>query len=114
MTLIKDYTPPAKGNANAYDADIKTLIEAGEGAAWALGPIAGVHKEDGNLWEYPVTEKVKFQAAAREAGYTAKVTEERVDDKAHTVTWVFVLTDKRTRKTSEKVEGAPSEDSTDA
>lgn len=96
MALISNYVAPK--TKSAYADDVAELAKAGDGAAWALEPLDGVQTE-GGVWEYPRTEVTKFQAAAREAGFSARVSEERVDEKAHKVTFVLVLGERRYRNT---------------
>lgn len=100
MGVITNYVAPAK--TNPYKADIDALINAGEGAAYELaGETVAAEGKRGSI----ATERVKFQTAARDAGYTAKVveSEEREDG---TTRLVFVLTDKRSRTAKPKGDDA--------
>lgn len=94
MTIITDYVAP--GPSNPYAGVVAQLAEAGEGAAYVLEhPTEGVRGETTSA----MTERVKFQKAAREAGYTAKLTEHETFEDGYT-RYVFVLVEKRSRKTS--------------
>lgn len=77
MALIPKYEAPVK--ENPYLNDIDTLIDAGEGAAWEF-------KGTDN-------ERLKFQAAARHKGYTARVMEKPDEKlaKGEKGRFVFVL-----------------------
>lgn len=102
MGIITGYQKPAP--VNAYKGDIDAMIDAGEDAAYELiAPTKAVEGQRGSI----ATERVKFQNAARDAGYTAVVTEDsdrpgsepREDGNTRLV---FQLTEKRTRTTREK------------
>lgn len=94
MGVIKNYTAPAK--PNRYAADVAELVEAGEGSAYEL--VAATEK--GGAGNSITTEHVKFQAAARDAGFTARVSE-RDNREDGTTRLVFVLTEKRERTIAE-------------
>ena len=92
MGVITNYTAPAP--VNPYRKDVDALIDAGEGAAYEL--IGKTVPEEGKRGSI-ATERVKFQNAAREAGYTAKVAED--EDREDGMTrLVFILVPKRERK----------------
>lgn len=104
MGLIQNYTKPSA--ANPYKADIDAMIDAGEGTAYELiAPTKAVEGKRGAI----ATERVKFQNAARDAGYTAVVTEDSDRPGAEAredgnTRLVFVLTPKRERNTQPKTE----------
>lgn len=106
MGLIQNYTKPAA--VNPYKDDIDALIDAGEGAAYELiAPTKAVEGKRGSI----ATERVKFQNAARDAGYTAVVTEDsdRPGSEARedgNTRLVFILTAKRDRVVKPKTEDA--------
>lgn len=102
MGIMTGYQKPAP--ANPYKKDIDAMIDAGEGAAYELiAPTKAAEGKRGSV----ATERVKFQNAARDAGYTAVVTEDsdrpgqepREDGNTRLV---FILTDKRERTVKEK------------
>lgn len=104
MGHIKNYTPPKP--SNQYADDIAELVK--EGGAWSV-EAKGVQDPDSGAWNYSKTELGKYQAAAREAGYTAKVVEQKVDKSSHTATYIFVLADRIVRRPSEKAESGTAE-----
>lgn len=104
MGVITGYEVPA--TANPYKGDIDALINAGEGAAYELvKPTKAPEGKRGSI----ATERVKFQNAARDAGYTAKVTENDEHDDG-TTRLVFVLVPKRERVVKPKGETATPAD----
>lgn len=109
MGLIQKYTKPAP--VNPYKDDIDEMIDAGPGVAYELiAPTKAVEGKRGSI----ATERVKFQNAARDAGYTAIVVED--SDRATEANYevegqtrlVFILTDKRTRTVATPVEDKPA------
>lgn len=105
MAILTNYTVPAP--VNPYAKDVDALIDAGQGAAYELtAPTKPAEGKRGSV----ATERVKFQNAAREAGYTARVTEddEREDG---TTRLVFILTEKRERVVKSKAENADAKPS---
>ena len=96
MAILTNYTAPAP--VNRYAKDVDALIDAGEGAAYEMvHPTVAAEGKRGSI----ATERVTFQNAARDAGYTARVVEndEREDG---TTRLVFILADKRTRTVKAK------------
>lgn len=116
MALLENYAPPVTKTKSKYADDVAQLadaIKSGKGQYWGIGPFKGEQTE-GGVWEYPeaAAEIAKFQAAAREANYSASVVERKVDNSKHTVTVVLTLGERRTRATSDKgdsVEGDAAE-----
>lgn len=100
MAIIKNYERPVP--VNPFAADIDALIDAGDGAAYEL--IAQTEKTEGVRGTI-TSQRARFQDAAREAGYSARVMEkeEREDG---TTRLVFVLADRRTRTPK----GAPADE----
>lgn len=94
MGLRQNYTKPKA--ANRYKDAIDQLIKAGKGAAWDItAPTKAVEGTRGSI----ATEKVLFQEAARDAGYTARETERTEADGQTTL--VFMLTEKVERQAGE-------------
>lgn len=88
MGIITNYERPKA--ENKYKADVDALIDAGEGAAFELiAPTKSVEGKRGAI----STEHVRFQEAARDAGYTARQTESE-DREDGTTRRVYVLRDK--------------------
>lgn len=110
MGIITGYSKPAP--VNPYKGDIDAMVDAGEGAAYELiAPTKAVEGQRGSV----ATERVKFQNAARDAGYTAVVVED--SDRAGqapredgNTRLVFILTDKRERTVKEKAADAAKAD----
>ncbi len=92
MAIITGYKAPAP--VNPFAKDIADLIDAGEGAAYEL--IGNTEKTEGVRGTI-ASQRANFQTAAREAGYSAKMTENDVREDG-TTRLVFILVPKRTRK----------------
>lgn len=98
MAILTNYSIPAP--VNPYAKDVDALIDAGEGAAYELvAPTKPAEGKRGSV----ATERVKFQNAARDAGYTARVVEDE-DREDGTTRLVFILTDKRERNVKPKAD----------
>lgn len=101
MGVIKKYEAPAK--TEAYAGDVAELIAAGDGAAFEL--VTPTERVEGKRGGSAEAERAKFQAAARKAGYTARIMEtEPVGDDTR---FVFVLTERR--KSASVSDEAPAE-----
>lgn len=98
MGLIEKYTPPTA--ADEYAEDIAELLSAGIGAAWELGVDVSALDADKAALKV-ASEKTKFQTAARNAGYSARE-RERDESVAGTVSLIFTLGDRVTRKRGEE------------
>jgi len=96
MGVIQNYTAPAP--VNPYAKDVDALIDAGEGAAYEL-----IATDKEGKRGSAANERVKFQNAAREAGYTAKVTENETFEDG-SLRFVFILVPKRSRTVKPKDE----------
>lgn len=111
MAIITNFKPAAKA-PGAYAQDVKELAEAGgvvgSEVAFPL-EIVGEKDDESGAWHYPATELTKFQTAAREAGFSAKVVRTDVDEKAHKAVKFIQLADRRTRtpKSDKVVTEAP-------
>lgn len=92
MSIITNYVAPKAVNPFAKVVD--ELAAAGEGAAFEL--VAQTEKTEG-IKGTIVSQRARFQDAAREAGYSARVTENESREDG-TTRLVFVLGEKRTRK----------------
>lgn len=101
MGIITGYKAPER--VNPFAKDIDAMIDAGEGAAYEL--IANTEKVEGQRGTI-ASQRARFQDAARDAGYSAKVTESE-DREDGTTRVVFILGPKRERKASTKPENAP-------
>lgn len=92
MAILTNYKAPSA--VNPFAKTIDEMVDAGEGAAFEL--IANTEKTEGVRGTI-ASQRARFQDAARDAGYSAKTTEndEREDG---TTRLVFVLVPRRTRK----------------
>lgn len=102
MGVITNYKAPAK--ALPYSAEVAELIAAGDGAAFELSVPTG--REEGKKLTNADNERIKFQAAAREAGHTAKAAEQI--EEGENTKLVFILVPKRTRKAKANADASPS------
>ena len=83
MALIKNYVAPTK--ALPYDDEVLELKNAGPDAAYAISaPTVAIDGDRGSI----VTERAKFQRAARNAGFTARVVSTESADGVTVVTFV--------------------------
>lgn len=101
MAILTNYVAPKA--ANPFAGAVKELAEAGEGAAFEL--VAQTEKTEGVRGTI-VSQRARFQDAAREAGYSARVTENDAREDG-TTRLVFVLGDKRVRTVKPKGVDAP-------
>lgn len=107
MSQIIDFTETKP--VNEYAADVQALIEAGPGKALQITAPLGQTRDgkEGN----GDRARLKFQSAANDAGYTARVrAEDRPGD--GTVTFTFTLTTKHKRNGEAKAEREASEAAT--
>lgn len=100
MAILKNYVAPKA--VNPFASVVDELIDAGEGAAFEH--IAHTERTEG-VTGTAATDRKRFQDAARDSGYSARIVEndEREDG---TTRLVFILTAKRTR-TVKPVEDTP-------
>jgi len=108
---IEDFTPETK--ANEFAPAVQLLIEAGAGKVLPVTVPRG-EKRDGTPGN-GVRDRVLFQKAANDAGYTAKVVDEVINEDEGTVTLKFTLTQKHNRGGARKAKDetpaeAPAED----
>lgn len=92
MAIIQNYERPTA--VNPFKADVDALIDAGENAAYEL--IGQTEKTEGVRGTI-ASRRARFQDAAREAGYSARVVESE-DREDGTTRLVLVLAPKRTHK----------------
>lgn len=91
MAIIKKYEKPTP--ANPYKDAVTELANAGKDAAYEL--IVSTEKNETQRGS-AAGEKAKFQNAAREQGFSARVTETEAREDGNT-RYVFVLTERSAR-----------------